>query len=177
MQDIDAKFHEIKLAYAELERKLKDSGKGLVYRTDKGIYGTTNLDAIFKFFKEIGLQNYRSFLDLGCGDGRVVLVAALFTEASGIEFDAELVFLGRQIRDGLGIGCELKVGDYLTADISNYDVVFMNPDHEFGPLDTKLKKELRGPLFIYNEIFAPAMLKKGKKYWPSQVPVITYTKG
>jgi len=174
MHDTDSRFREIKQAYADFEQKLKDSGKGMVYRTDKGIYGTTNLDAIFKFFKEIGLQNYRHFLDLGCGDGRVVLVASLFTKAEGIEFDAELVSVGRGIRDRLGLKCELRTGDYLHIDLAGYDILFMNPDHEFGPLDAKLKRELNGPLFIYNEIFAPDSLKKGKKYWPSQVPIVTY---
>jgi SAM-dependent methyltransferase len=176
MPDIESRFRDIKQAYADFENTLKESGKGLVYRTDKGIYGTTNLDAIFRFFKEIGLQNYRHFLDLGCGDGRVVLVASLFTKAEGIEFDAELVAIGRGIRDRLGLKCELKAGDYLHIDLSGHDILFMNPDHEFGPLDGKLKRELSGPLFIYNEIFAPDSLKKGKKYWPSQVPIITYTK-
>ncbi|MBU2560989.1 MAG: class I SAM-dependent methyltransferase [Nanoarchaeota archaeon] len=175
MPDIDSKFMQIKQAYAELEATLKGSGKGLVYRTEKGIYGTTNLDNIFRFFREIGLQNYRHFLDLGCGDCRVVLVASLFTDATGIEFNSELVSHGQEIKDRLNIMCELIVGDYLDHDLTKYDIIFMNPDHEFGELDAKLKAELRGPLFIYNEIFAPNTLKKGKKFWAGQIPIVKYT--
>jgi len=174
--DLDHRFNQIKQAYAEFENYLKDSGKGLVYRTEKGIYGTTNLDAIFRFFKEIGLQNYKSFLDLGCGDGRVVLIASLFTKATGIEYDQDLISIAEKIRNQLNIDCELITGDYLAHDLTSYDIVFMNPDHEFGELDEKLRKELMGPLFIYNNIFAPESLKKGKSYWPSQVPVIKYSK-
>ncbi|MBW2971960.1 class I SAM-dependent methyltransferase [Candidatus Woesearchaeota archaeon] len=176
MPELEENFNRIKHAYAELERELRDSGKGLVYRTEKGIYGTTNLDNIFRFFKEINLQNYRHFLDLGCGDCRVVLVAALFTKAAGIEFDSELVAHGQKIRDNLGISCELITGDYLEHDLGKYDIIFMNPDHEFGELDAKLKAELNGPLFVHNEIFAPAMLVKGKKYWAGQIPIVKYTK-
>ena len=176
MPNIDQQFQDIKQAFKQLEDSLKQSGKGLVYRTEKGIYGTTNLDAIFKFFKEIGLQNYKHFLDLGCGDGRVVLIASLFTKSTGIEFDEELVSIAREISEQLSLDCELITGDYLEHDITKYDIVFMNPDHEFGPLNEKLKEELQGPLFIYNNIFAPDNLKKGKSFWPSQVPIIKYAK-
>ncbi len=172
--DIPGKFEAIKAEYAKLESSLKKSGKGVVYDTEKGIYGTTNLDNIFKFFKEINLESCRNFIDLGCGDGRVVLVAALFTKATGIEYDAELIAVAKNIQKKLGIDCELVQGDYLEQDISGYDIVFMNPDHSFGELDKKLKDELKGRLFIYNEIFAPDVLKKGKKYWYGQIPVIEY---
>lgn len=175
MQETDFRFQDIKDAYAEFEHGLKESGRGLVYRTEKGIYGTTNLDNIFKFFREINLQNFRHFLDLGCGDCRVVLVAALFTKATGIEFDSELVGYGRKIKDSLGISCELIVGDYLGHDLSQYDIIFMNPDHEFRELDAKLRAELKGPLFVYNEIFAPNTLKKGRKFWAGQIPIVKYT--
>ena len=170
------RFRKIKQSYAQLETSLKDSGKGLVYRTEKGIYGTTNLDAIFRFFKEIGLQNYKHFLDLGCGDGRVVLVASLFTKSTGIEFDEELISIAREISEQLQLDCEFITGDYLTQEITKYDIVFMNPDHEFGSLNDKLNAELDGSLFIYNNIFAPESLKKGQSYWPSQVPIIKYSK-
>jgi len=175
MDEKDIKFRQIKQAYLELEKELKESGKGLVYDTEKGIYGTSGLDNIFRFFNEIELQSYRHFLDLGSGDGRVVLIASLFTRATGIEYDAELSRIAEGIRDRLGLDCELIRGDYLEHGLSEYDVLFMNPDHCFGKLDVKLKREMRGVLFIYNEIFAPDLLKKGKKYWLGQLPVIKYT--
>ncbi|MBW2966990.1 class I SAM-dependent methyltransferase [Candidatus Woesearchaeota archaeon] len=173
---MDADFDRIKTAYTHFESRLKAEGRGLVFRTRKGIYGTTPLDQIFRFFKEINLQNYSNFIDLGCGDGRVVLTASLFTKATGIEFDAELLERAKAIRDSLNLQCGLIQGDYLAIDLSKYDIVFMNPDHEFGELDSKLARELKGPLFIYNDIFAPSSLRKGKKFWPGQVPVIMFTR-
>ncbi len=175
MQDRDQLFQQIKAQYQEFEQQLKDAGKGLVYSTEKGIYGTTNIDNIYAFFKEINLQNYAHFLDLGCGDGRVVLIASLFTKSTGLEYDKELVAVAEEIKNKLNLGVELIVGDYTKHNFSNYDIIFMNPDHEFQDIDDKLKTELNGPLFIYNEIFAPNKLKKGKKYWYDQSPITKYT--
>lgn len=175
MKDIDNKFSQIKEAYSQFEQHLRDAGKGLVYRTAKGIYGTTGLENIFDFFREVQLQNCSHFLDLGSGDGRVVMVASLFTEATGIESDPGLVSAAVSIRDELGLDCELIKGDYLEHDLTQYDIIFINPDHEFDELDVKLKDGLKGPLFVCNEIFAPELLRKGKKYWYRQVPIIKYT--
>jgi SAM-dependent methyltransferase len=176
MADQDEKFLKIKQAYSDFEQHLKDTGIGLVYDTEKGIYGTTSIDNIFRFFKEIKLQDYSDFIDLGCGDGRVVLVASLFTKAAGIEFSKELIEAAIEIRDRLHLNCELIAADYMEHDISKYDIVFMNPDQEFKALETKLNTELKGPLFIYNELFAPNTLKKGRKYWYGQIPIIKYEK-
>lgn len=176
MPDRDMIFKKIKERYALFEQQLKDSGRGLVYRTEKGIYGTTNIDNIFMFFKEINLQNYSHFLDLGCGDGRVVLVASLFTNSTGIEFSRELLEAGIAIKDELKLNCGFVVGDYLAHDISSYDIVFINPDHEFGELNAKLRNEFKGPLFVYNEIFAPEGFSKGRKFWYGQLPIVKYTR-
>ena len=175
MSTRDQKFWQIKQEYERFEQELKDTGKGLVYRTEKGIYGTTNLDSIYAFFKEIGLQNFNHFLDLGCGDGRVVLVASLFTRATGIEFTKELIDIAEVIKKKLSLNAEFITADYTQHNISKYDIIFMNPDHEFQDMDDKLKSELKGPLFVYNEIFAPNRLKKGKKYWYNQTPITKYT--
>ncbi|NQU79456.1 class I SAM-dependent methyltransferase [Candidatus Woesearchaeota archaeon] len=175
MHNRDQKFNSIRSEYALFEKELKESGKGLVYRTEKGIYGTSNLDNIFKFFKEICLKDCKKFLDLGCGDGRVVLTASLFTKAVGIEHSGDLIDSAILIRERLGIDCELIQGDYLDHDFSSYDVIFINPDHNFAELDEKLKREMRGDLFVYNEIFAPESLVKGKKFWAGQSPIVNYT--
>lgn len=174
MPDED-KFNQIKQAFLELENSLQ-KGKGLVYRTEKGIYGTTGMDRIFNFFKEINLQDYKHLLDLGSGDGRVVLIASLFTKATGIEYDAELNKIAIEIRDKLNLECDILTGDYMQHDFTQYDIVFINPDHDLSDLSKKLRSELKGSLFIYNELFSPEGLRKGKKFWAGQIPVVSYTK-
>ena len=116
-------------------------------------------------------------IDLGSGDGKVVLIASLFTKATGIEYDKELVKKSAEIRDKLGLKCDFIRGDFLKHDLSKYDVIFINPDKGFHKgTEDKLLKELKGKLIVYNFVFAPRFLKKGKTYWLEQVPVTVYTK-
>jgi len=175
--DRETKFSEIKQAYKLQESELLGEGKNLFWNTEKGIFGTSSMDSVFALFKEIKLDGYKRFLDLGCGDGRVALIASLFTETVGIEYDEKLVRVAEEIKDKLGLTCEFVVGDYMEHDISQYDIVFINPDKGFlWGLDNKLSAELRGELYVYNEVFAPAALKKGKKFWyGGAMPIVKYT--
>ncbi len=133
------KFLNIEKAYLELEKRFKVSGKGNVFLTNTGIYGVADIEKVFKFFQEIHLEEYESFIDLGSGDGRVVLVASLFTKAYGVESDKELVKCGEEIRDRLGLSCEFFFDDFLSMDLSKYSMLFINPDKEFDKgLDDKL---------------------------------------
>jgi SAM-dependent methyltransferase len=176
MPDRNQSVQRIKQQYTEFEQRLKQAGKPLVHRTAKGIYATTNMVNIFGFFKEINLQNYDHFLDLGCGDGRVVLIASLFTRATGIEYTEELIEIANTIKQNLNLKADFIREDYLHSDLTKYDIIFINPDHDFKELDEKLHEELKGPLFVYNEIFAPSLLKKGKKFWYGSIPIIKFTR-
>ena len=132
---------------------------------------------IYDFFVKIKLQQYKNFIDLGSGDGKVVLIASLFVKATGIEFDKELVKTGVKIRDELKLKAEFIKGDFLEHDISKYDFIFINPDKGFDKgLEEKLIKEMNGKLFVYNNIFLPRFLKKGKTYLFDGIPIIQYTK-
>ncbi|MFC1723489.1 class I SAM-dependent methyltransferase [Nanoarchaeota archaeon] len=172
---MDEEFLEIKKAYKIHESDLLDKGKNLFWTTDKGMFGTSNMDTVFGFFKEIGLGKYKKFLDLGCGDGRIVLIASLFTDAVGIEYDKELVGKAQEMRDKLGMDCRFIAGDYMKHDIGQYDVVYINPDKGFlWGLDNKLSSDLSGDLFVYNEIFKPNALEKKEKHWNGEFPVVHY---
>ncbi|MBU0461692.1 MAG: class I SAM-dependent methyltransferase [Nanoarchaeota archaeon] len=171
-------FEEIKKLYLEYEKELRRSGKGVVWDTEKGIFGTADCDVVFGFFKKIELDRYKNFLDIGSGDGRVVIIASLFTDATGIEADEELIEVSKKIRKE--IKTENKITflkeDYLMHDLSQYDIIFINPDKEFPEqLDKKLL-ESNARVFVYNHIFRPNKLKKGKTYWVNEVPVIEFTR-
>lgn len=172
MTDITDIKNKYRLFYENLERK----GKLKVRDTEKGIWGTSDIENVYELFRKIDLRG-KSFLDLGSGDGCVVLTAALFTDkAAGIEFDQELNDKAIEIRDSLNLKAKLIKGDFLDHDISSYDIVFINPDHEFKELDEKLAKELKGTLYVYNLVFEPNMLKKYQKIWLDQVPVTIFKK-
>ncbi len=165
--------------------------------TEKGIWGTSITQDIFDFFRQIKLQNYRNFIDLGSGDGKVVLIASLFgINAAGIEFDKDLIKSSIKIRDQLKLKlsnesekglensknfqrAEFIQGDFLEHDLSKYDFIFINPDKGFeNKIEEKLIKEMQpaAKLFVYNNIFLPRFLKKGKNYWFNGIPIISYNK-
>ena len=168
-------FDQIKQAYKELYDNILKKGKLLVWDTEKGIWGFTKADDAFEFFKKIELNKYKNFLDLGSGDGIVVMIASLFTKATGIESDKDLHKKALEMKNKLKISCTLLNKDYMKHDLSKYDIIFINPDKGFHHgLETKLLKELNGILFVHQKIFQPRFLKKGKTFWVNQTPIITY---
>ena len=174
--DIQKKFEEIKKEYKSYYDSLLKQGKLLVRDTSKGIWGVAGTDEIFEFFQKIDLKD-KKFLDIGSGDGKVVLIASLFCrEAVGVEIDEDLVKKALEIRDKLGLKCEFICGDFFENDFSAYDVLFVNPDKGFHEgLEEKLLKEMKGELYVYNFVFQPRFLKKTGKIWVNEVPVSKYS--
>jgi hypothetical protein len=169
-------FLRIREEYDEFYAGLMREGKLPMGETGAGFWGTAITDDIFELFEALHLEKRVSFVDLGSGDGKVVMIASLFTKASGIEFDDDLVKKSIGIRDRLGLKAEIIKGDFLKQDLSKYDVIFINPDKQMRELEDKLLKEMRGVLVVYNIIYQPERLEKGKTYWSSNnVPSIAYT--
>jgi len=152
---------EIKKEYDSYQLDLLLNGK-LQRETSLGYYGSAPADAVFKFFKKIGLKG--SFLDLGSGDGKVVLIASLFAKAKGIEIDDELIKDAEKIKGKLKINASFVRGDYLDHDISSYDYIFLNPDNHFPELEKKLRKEMKkdAKLIVFGELFKPLNMEKEK---------------
>ncbi len=173
---MEEKFRQIKKEYDIFHRELLRKGQLPMGDTAVGFWGAAVPDGIFELFKEIKLQNFKNFIDLGSGDGRVVLIASLFTNAAGIEYDGDLHKKAAEIRDRLGLKAELMQGDFMQHDLSKQDIIFINPDKSFNKgLERKLKKELKGILIVYNVVYHPSTLKKEKIYWMRQVPATVYT--
>lgn len=169
------KFNQLQAEYDNYDKLVMSNFRMLVRDTEKGIWGPANIGACFRLFKKIGLKG--GFIDLGSGDGRIVLVASLFGSATGIEFSPGLVKVGEEIRDKLGLKASFITGDFLKYDLSKYDVIFINPDTGFeNGLEDKLLKEMKpgACLYVYNEIFLPRFLKKGKTYHVGLAPIIVY---
>ena len=146
-----------------------------VYDTEKGIFGVTDITKIYQFFKDIQLDTKKQFIDLGSGDGRVVIVASLFTTAIGIEFDEHLVQRSKHHNEELQTNATFLTQDYETYDYSTTDILFSFSDHNFTPeFITKLKKEFKGTLYIYEGIFLPEDIPKGKTYWVGQTKIVSY---
>ncbi len=176
MEGAEARFERIKDAYDDFYKEILKTGQLPMRDTEVGFWGTAACDDIFELFKKAGLHNYRNFIDLGSGDGKVVMIASLFTKASGVEFDRELHDKAEEIRAKLGIDAELICGDFLKMDISGYDLVFINPDKAFHKgVEKKLREELKGTLIVYNMVYQPSGMSKGRTFWMGQTPATVYT--
>lgn len=146
--------------------------------TEKGVWGASVAQDVYDFFVKVKLQNFKRFIDLGSGDGKVVLIASLFTKSSGVEFDKDLHDTAVKIRDELGLKANLMEGDFFDLDLSKYDFIFINPDKGFDKgLEKKLDKEMddNSRLVVYNNIFLPRFLSRGKTFHFS-VPIIGFRK-
>ena len=86
----EEKFNLIKQKYDEYHKELLRQGRLPLKDTGEGFWDSALSEEVFELFKNIKLQNFSHFLDIGSGDGRVVLIAALFTKATGVEIDDEL---------------------------------------------------------------------------------------
>lgn len=171
------KFENIKQEYDTFYKSFLKKGKIPYHETEKGTWGISVAEYLYEFFKQINLKKYKNFLDLGSGDGKVVLIASLFTKATGIEYDKKLFEKSIEIRDKLKLNANFIQGDFLKQNLTKYNVIFINPDKGFhNETETKLLEELKGILIVYNFIYHPRFLKKGKTYQFEQTPITIYTK-
>lgn len=155
------KFSEISRFYTRRRSRLILAGRSQ-RSTKLGYWAMSNPLHVYELFKRIGLDRFKSFVDLGSGDGVVVAVASLFTKAAGVEVDEELHNAAEDMKQKLGIRCTFKNADYLDEDLSQYDLIFINPDNYFHRLEKNLAEDFRGVLIITDNIFRPLTLSPEK---------------
>ena len=173
------KLEQLKERYEEFYKSFLKQGQLPMRDTKLGFWGVAHTNDLVEIFKKIEINKHKTFLDLGSGDGKAALIAALFgLKATGIEIDEELVKISKRFQKELNIkNAEFLCEDFLQHDISKYEIIFVNPDKEFHHgLEEKLLKELKGILIVYNVVFRPTRLKKGRTYWVNQIPATVYTK-
>ena len=156
-------FINIKNEYDKFYKSLLRSGKLPMWTTSKGFWNSSIPDEVYEIFRRINLNKFRSFLDIGSGDGKVVMIAAMFCEkAEGIEIDAFLHSKASEIKEKFGIeNAAFHNKDFFQHDFSAYDVLFLSPDApmERG-MEDKLLKEMKGKLIHYGHHFRPRFLNK-----------------
>lgn len=171
------KFELIKKKYDDYAKSLLRQGKLPLRRTELGFWGNSVCDEVFELFNKINLEKYKSFIDLGSGDGRVVLIASLFTNAKGIEIDKELIEKSKQFNKELELDAEFIHGDFHKHDIKDYDIVYSFPDKSINfDLQQKLMKELNGRFILYGPHLFPVLLKKNDEFFVQGTKVAIYIK-
>jgi hypothetical protein len=108
-------------------------------------------------------RRFEHFADLGSGDGRVAVIASLFTKSTGIECDEELVDRSIEIKEKLGLQhLEFEKGDFLRRELNDYDILFIYPDNPLISLEQKILREFEGDLIVCGGIFLPERLVEKK---------------
>ncbi|MBI2131146.1 hypothetical protein HYU10_05255 [Candidatus Woesearchaeota archaeon] len=171
------KFGLIKEECEEYYNSFLRQGKFPLGPTEKGFWGAAVPEEILELFNNISIKKYRNFVDLGSGDGKVVLIASLFgIHAVGIEFDGDLFRKSVEIRDNLDLKCSFMNSDFYGADLSGFSLIFVNPDAPFERgLEKKLLKEMKGKLIVYGEQFKPKRLKHEEQFFIGGTEINIYS--
>ena len=175
----DIIFTKIKKEYDAFYRSLLKDGKLPMRGTEKGFWNASIADEVYGSFKRLKLNKFKNFLDIGSGDGKVVLIASLFCRnAEGIEIDDFLHNKAQQIKNKFGIkNAFFHNKDFFEHDFSKYDALFLAPDAplERG-LENKLLNEMKEKLIHYGHHFHPRFLKKEKSFLVSNTLVSIYSR-
>ena len=169
------RFGSIKQAYRKYYfKEFYITGKVPIKDTELGMWGTSSAEDVFRIFNRLAISG--KFADLGSGDGKVVLIASLFCDSvAGIECDKELVSVSRRFSSNLGIKADFSLGDYMDADLSSYEWLFLSPDHPITALEDKLIKELKGRIIVYSNLYFFTRLNKVQEFESGSVKVIVYS--
>ncbi|MFA6888307.1 MAG: hypothetical protein WC254_02315 [Candidatus Woesearchaeota archaeon] len=163
-------IEQIKQAYKDFEQSLLKTGQFLSKDTGIGYWGITPLQELHELFKSIDIIKHKHVLDLGSGDGRVVLLAAAMgIKATGIEGDDWLMRcaldMKRKIDHPSMNNASFFTDDFMKMDISQYDLLYVSPDRPFyRGLDIKLHNEMKGKLLVHSYEFLPKILKLEKQF-------------
>ncbi len=171
-------YNALEGAYDSFVKWLLRRGQLPARNTVVGYWGITPLRETRELFDRLNIGSHASLLDLGSGDGRVVLLASLYgVRAHGIEFDPALLNTAIHIKSRLNLPVFSRAGfsegNYMDHDFSGYGVVYISPDkplHRQG-LERKLSRELKGSLIVHGWEFFPRSLRvkeqhviNGEKY-------------
>ncbi len=145
--------------YRHLHELLEQSGQGPYRMTSRGAWATSRIAHVHYFFKRLGLDKNRLFVDLGSGDGLVACVAGLFTRSVGIEADPDLCRTAAEAVQFLGMTDRVRIvcGDYLTMNLQGADCLYLYPDKPFTPLE-QLLASWPGRLLVYGPHMPPSRL-------------------
>ncbi|MBI2657519.1 hypothetical protein HYX08_02380 [Candidatus Woesearchaeota archaeon] len=172
-------FSQIKKEYDGFYRQLLQKGRLPMWSTSKGFWNASIADEVYEAFKKISLGKFKNFLDIGSGDGKIVLIASLFCDnAEGVEIDRFLHNRAVEARNRLKItNAVFHNKDFFGHDFSKHDILFSAPDvpMERG-LENKLLNEMKGNLLHYGNHFHPRFLKKESGFMVNGTMVSVYVK-
>jgi cyclopropane fatty-acyl-phospholipid synthase-like methyltransferase len=107
-------------------------------------YRATPMAAVERMLDLAGVGPGTRLLDLGSGDGRIVIAAARRgADARGIDIDPDRVAEARAAARAAGVEAHFEQGDMFAADLAAVDVVTLFLlTHVNGWLETRLRRAL-----------------------------------
>jgi protein-L-isoaspartate O-methyltransferase len=160
---MEKKFAKIKKHYDDFHKDMHSKGRMMLKDTGIGYWGISPATELFELFKLTKLDKHKKFIDLGSGDGRAAIIASLFTDSTGIEFDKELHDFAAVFAKKLGSKAKMLNEDYMGHSLVSYDYIFINPDKGIaGELEDKMLKEMKhaAKLVVYGPHSHPKSMKK-----------------
>lgn len=150
----------------------------LVYSSIMGApYVPTKRKLIKLILKTSGLQKGQKFLDLGCGDGRVVLLAAkeFHADANGVDVNVFIILVAKLKAKLSKINATFFLENLFNFPLSNFDVIyiFLFPEM-ISKLAGKIKKEAKKGAVIISHGFKIDQLRKYLIKTVKTVPFHTY---
>lgn len=122
-----------------------------------GPYVPTRQATVLQMLQVAGVKPGEKLIDLGSGDGRILLAAARFGAlATGYEINPFLVFLSRWRLRKVGLQNKAKVirGNLWWADLRETDIVTLYLiDYRMGALEKKLQRELKSGSRVVSSTF------------------------
>jgi len=157
----NAAFRKVEAAYARFYQDLGKKGAFPYRSTSLGMWAVSDARGVYRAFCHFDLSLYAHMADLGSGDGKVALIASLFTRTTGFEIDSELYHCSLKIRDELSRqNVRFLQQDYLQADLTPYDLLYLYPDKPFHHLEEKLLPVWQGRLLVNGPHFSPRSFRK-----------------
>jgi len=136
-------------------------------RTPDAVYVGTPYDVVSMMLQMAEVKNTDMVYDLGCGDARMLVLAAQKYGASGIgyELDPELVILSRQNASNNNVQDLVKIiqADIFTLDLRNVDVMplYLLPEM-LDRLLPQIEKMKPGSRIVLHEYGFPDVYKPDK---------------
>lgn len=137
---------------------------GLIYSSIKGSpYVPTKRKILHKILKKAGLKKGQKFIDIGCGDGRVVeeAVVGFGAKATGIDINPLLIIQAKLRMRLKNFKANFIVGNIKDVDLTAYDVIYVFLMPEFiSEISGKLKSTLLSNATVISHGFKVNHLEK-----------------
>jgi trans-aconitate methyltransferase len=112
--------------------------------TQGALYVSSSRRRVAAFVDAVSMKPHQVFVDLGCGDGRVLRRVRRLYGVRAIGYELNLMAYAKARLMSIGSGVEIRWRNFWKVDLSRADVVFcyLYPD-VLAPLGEKLLRELK----------------------------------